>query len=152
MRGFYGIGIWQPIKGVNVGTIWRSAQAFGASFIFTVGTKYKRQSSDTTHATRHIPLYQYEDTDDMIAHLPYDCPLIAIEFLPDATWLPSFSHLPRCAYILGGENKTLGHQVLDRCVATLYIPTAYCLNVAVAGSIVMYDRIAKGIDNKREKM
>lgn len=42
---------------------------------------------------------------------------------------------PRCnAYV---------SQALTRCHRLIEIPSTYCLNVAVTGSIVLYDRAAK---------
>ena len=73
-RGYYGIGIQDVKSAENVGTLWRSAFIFGASFIFTIGNRYKRQASDTTQAWRHIPLYNYETINDFYKMMPYDFP------------------------------------------------------------------------------
>ena len=35
-RGFYAIGIEKTKTKENIGTLWRSAQAFDAAFIFTL--------------------------------------------------------------------------------------------------------------------
>ena len=43
MSNFYGIGIVNTKTEANIGTLWRSAHAFGASFIFTVGRRYRRR-------------------------------------------------------------------------------------------------------------
>lgn len=40
-RGYFGIGIYHTKNVLNVGTLWRSAHNFGASFIFTVGMRYR---------------------------------------------------------------------------------------------------------------
>ena len=37
MRGYFGIGIEGSSKPMNAGNLFRSANAFGASFVFTVG-------------------------------------------------------------------------------------------------------------------
>lgn len=42
-KGYYGIGIYETKEETNVGTLWRSAQNFGADFIFTIGARYKTQ-------------------------------------------------------------------------------------------------------------
>jgi tRNA (guanosine-2'-O-)-methyltransferase len=44
MRGYYGIGIENVKTAENVGTLWRSAYILGASFIFTIGKRYKKQA------------------------------------------------------------------------------------------------------------
>ena len=58
-RGYFGIGIEYPKREQNIGTLWRSAQTLGASFIFTIDKKYKKQTSDVRHAWADIPLYHY---------------------------------------------------------------------------------------------
>ena len=63
------------------------------------------------------------------------------ELIEEAIDLPSFRH-PRCAaYILGPERGQLSAQLLQRCVQVVRIPTHFCINVATAGAIVMYDRL-----------
>lgn len=141
-RGYFGIGIILPKSECNVGGLFRSAQAFGASLVFTVGRRYQRQASDTGAATKHIPLFHYPDVDAMFGGLPKDCLLIAIE-VTGALSLPSFSHPERAVYLLGPEDGSIPMVPLARAVATIRIPSDRCLNVATAGSIVMYDRVAK---------
>ena len=144
MRGYWGIGIFHSKTPVNIGTLWRSADAFGAAFIFTVGRRYERQSSDTVGATRHVPLYNYADMDDLIRHLPDGCPLVGIEFLREATPLRRFHHPERACYLLGAEDHGLGPKEMERCHSLVVITGATaCLNVASAGTVVMHDRIAK---------
>ena len=55
--------------------------------------------------------------------------------------MPSFRHPSKAAYVFGPERGTLSPAMLARCSQTIKIPTAFCINVATAGSIVMYDRI-----------
>lgn len=56
MRGFFGIGIYQPQKSPNVSGLLRTAHAFGADFVFTIGKRYKRDKQDTSDVSKHIPL------------------------------------------------------------------------------------------------
>ena len=56
--------------------------------------------------------------------------------------LKTFTHPERAIYILGQEDGDLPDS-LCMLFPTIRIPTIYCLNVCVAGSIVMYDRIIK---------
>jgi tRNA G18 (ribose-2'-O)-methylase SpoU len=143
-RGFFGIGIYHCKTADNIGTLWRSAQSFGADFIFTVGRRYARQSSDTTRAPRHVPLYHYEDMDDLVAHLPWACPLVAVELAREAVPMSGFRHTERACYLLGAEDYGLPQEVMARCERALRVEGAtLCLNVAVAGSLVMYDRARK---------
>ena len=38
-KGYFGIGIINPKSKTNVGSLWRSANILGASFIFTIGKR-----------------------------------------------------------------------------------------------------------------
>ncbi len=141
MRGYFGTGIYHIKSEVNIGTLWRSAYSFGASFIFTIGRRYKQQSSDTTKTWRHLPLYHYETIDEL--HLPFECKLIGIE--QGGEGLKEYKHPERCVYLLGAEDYGLPDIIMNSCHDVIEIPTIneFCLNVATAGSIVMYDRLSK---------
>ena len=139
-RGFYGIGIWHGKTEHNIGTLWRNAYIFGASFVFTVGTRYRRQASDTLKAVRHVPLYHYADIDDLIAHLPNSCPLIGVELTDDAQDVATFKHPQRACYLLGAEDHGLSPNVLAQCHSLIKLPGKYSMNVAVAGTLIMYER------------
>lgn len=144
-RGYFGIGIERSKTEANVGTLWRSAFALGATFIFTIGRRYPRQSSDTTASWRHIPLLEYADVGDFRQHVPYDCQLIGVELHADAKPLETFKHPQRAVYLLGPEDGSLSATAIEACQAIVQIDSAYCLNVAAAGTVVMYDRNAKRI-------
>ena len=51
MKGYFGIGIEGPSKAVNVGTLFRTAHAFGASFVFTVRAQYNPRQDEYTPNT-----------------------------------------------------------------------------------------------------
>lgn len=142
-RGYYGIGIYQGKTTANLGTLWRSAQNFGATFIFTIGKRYKTQASDTCKTYRHIPLYNYETLADFLRARPYDCKLIGVEQCQRSVELKTFNHPERAIYLLGAEDGGLPNNVQDLCQDIVQIESPMCLNVAVAGSIIMYDRINK---------
>ena len=143
MKGYFGIGVEGLSKPLNAGNLFRSAQAFGASFLFTVGASYAegagRGGGDTSRAPGRVPLYAFPDAGAMA--LPRGCALVGVELLDEAVALPSFRHPVRAAYILGPERDTLSGPVLGRCAHVVRIPTAFCVNVAMAGAIVMYDRL-----------
>ena len=72
---------------------------------------------------------------------PKGCSLVGIEMLEEAADLPSFPHPLRAAYVLGPERGALTPELAARCQHLVRIPTAFSLNVATAGAIVMYDRL-----------
>jgi tRNA(Leu) C34 or U34 (ribose-2'-O)-methylase TrmL len=142
-RGYCGIGIFRGKTEANVGTLWRSAFCLGADFIFTIGARYKKQSSDTAQAYRHIPLWEFADFEDFRNHIPYDCQLIGVELCEQAKSLERFTHPERAIYLLGPEDGSLPMAVIDLCQHIVKFSSSYCLNVASAGTVVLYDRQTK---------
>lgn len=139
----FAIGIEHTKTTHNVGTLLRSAVNFGASAVFTIGRRYKREASDTVNAAAQIPLIHCLGLDDFRDHMPKDWIPIIVELGDNARPIENFIHPKRCIYILGPEDGSVSRQLQDRYRTKIVIPSARCLNVAVAGSIVMYDRIAK---------
>lgn len=143
MRGYFGIGIENVKDKLNIGTLWRSANIFGAKFIFTIGNRYKKQASDTMNTPNHIPLFHYQCFDDFYSNIPYGCRLIGIELSDKAIEIKKYNHFEKCIYLLGAEDHGLTNQAIGKCYQIVQLPGNYCMNVAVAGSIIMYDRIIK---------
>lgn len=141
--GYFGIGIYLPKNILNIGTLWRSAHAFGAAFIFTVGQRYKRQPGDVTKAQKSVPMFCYPDFDMFKSSLPAESLLIGIEQSSISKDLLGFEHPERSVYLLGAEDDGLPEGVLKQCHRVVSINTPKCLNVAVAGSIVMFHRNIK---------
>lgn len=142
MRGYFGIGAEGISKELNVGNLARSAHSFGASFFFTItpGLDVEAmRSSDTSGAFDHLPYYQYDNPKQLT--LPEGCTKVAVELVEDSIELPSFRHPTRAAYILGPEMGSVSPQIMDQCEHVIKIPMQFCVNVGVAGAIVMYDRL-----------
>lgn len=142
MRGYFGIGVQEISKEGNVGNLVRSAHAFGAEFFFTITPFLDVQevrATDTSGAFDHVPYYQYEDVGSM--RLPEGCQLVGVEFIEDSVELPSFKHPLRAAYVLGPEMGSLSPELQERCDHIIHIPMKFCINVGVAGALVMYDRM-----------
>jgi tRNA G18 (ribose-2'-O)-methylase SpoU len=129
-------------KAYNAGALARTAHAFGASFFFAVAPSLDLQAigvTDTSEAASHLPIYRYPDPASLA--LPAGCRLVGIELLEEADMLPSFRHPLRAAYLLGPERGSLSPELVARCDHVVKIPTRFCVNVGVAGAIVMYDRM-----------
>lgn len=147
----FGVGIVGGKSSTNLGTLWRSAYQLGAAFVFTVGRRYKRQASDTYHTSRHVPLWAFTGEADFA--VPHGHVLVGVELTDDAVPLPMFTHPRQAAYLLGSEDNGLPGWALERCVHVVQIPSVRrpSYNVAVAGSIVMYDRLAKRANDNAEE-
>lgn len=141
MRGYFGIGVEGLSKPVNAANLFRTAHAFGARFVFTVGATLGAREAmlDTSRAIESVPYYAWARVVDMA--LPKGCVLVGVELIEGASELPSFHHPRMAAYVLGAERGTLSPALLAHAKHVVRIPTAFCVNVAVAGAIVMYDRL-----------
>ena len=141
-RGYFGIGVEGVSKSANVGALLRTAHAFGASFCFTVGSGWDSRAArlaDTADTPSHVPMWRYADIAAL--SLPDGCALVGVELLDTATDLPSFRHPLSAAYVLGPERAGLSPALLARCSHVVRIPTRFSLNLAVAGALVLYDRM-----------
>jgi tRNA(Leu) C34 or U34 (ribose-2'-O)-methylase TrmL len=141
-RGYFGIGVEGVSKSANVGALLRTAHAFGAAFCFSVGAGWDARAArtaDTAETPTHVPLWRFPDLDALA--LPQGCVLVGVELLDDAVDLPSFRHPLNAAYVLGPERAGLSPAMLARCRHVVRVPTRFALNLAVAGALVLYDRL-----------
>jgi tRNA G18 (ribose-2'-O)-methylase SpoU len=142
MRGYFGIGVEGISKAMNVGSIFRTAHAFDAGFVFTVGATYSVSEggrADTSNTLNHTPFYEFPNLGSLV--LPEKCSLVGVELIENSIDLPSFKHPARAAYVLGPERNSLSPEMVDRCEFVVKIPMQFCVNVSVAAAIIMYDRV-----------
>jgi TrmH family RNA methyltransferase len=129
------LALWHVADPGNVGTLLRAADAFGA------GVALSRGCADPTGpkalraamgAVWRVPLGDFDGAaGTRIALVPRG-----------GTPLPELSVDGDVVLVLGAEREGLPREVLDRCDARASIPqpgTAESLNVAMAGSIALYE-------------
>lgn len=138
---FFEVGIYHTKSVENVGTLWRTAYQLGAAGLFTIGARYKHHPSDPFKTMRHIPLRNFQNFEQLLEHRPVNSILVAIE--EGGTPLAEFDHPPQAIYLLGAEDYGLPGTIIEKCncVVSLEAMLRPSYNVAVAGSIVMYDRV-----------
>lgn len=143
IQGYFGIGIIQPKTSSNIGTLLRSAYQLGASLVYTIGGRYKSSSTDTLNVPARIPLIEVNDWNAFVENSPRSAVWVVIEM--GGTPLSEFDHPRNAIYILGSEDHGVPKNVLRACreVVSLEAQEYASYNVAVAGSIVMYDRLIK---------
>ena len=137
---YFGIGIQNGKTPENLGVLWRTAQNMGANFIFTIGNRYENQACDTHKAVKAIPYFHYQTFDDFFNHLPKGARIVGVELTDEAENLETFNHPRRCVYLLGAEDHGLSKKAQEKSHFLVKFKSEKSLNVAVAGSIVMYDR------------
>ena len=107
---------------------------------FTIGAHPKafEAHSDTSKAHVHLPVYHWDNAGEMV--LPQRCKLVGIELIEGATdaGLPPSAARGLCA---GARERRAFGRASSRCDHIIKFPTAFCINVAMAGAIVMYDRV-----------
>jgi tRNA G18 (ribose-2'-O)-methylase SpoU len=141
-RGYFGIGAEEISKAMNLGALMRTANAFGASFFFTINAHAKTKdvrNSDTSRSEGAMPYYPFASLDELL--LPKGCALVGVELTDDAVELPRFKHPQAAAYVLGRERGSLSPELTAKCAHVVKIPTRFCINVGLAGALVMYDRV-----------
>jgi RNA methyltransferase, TrmH family len=134
------LSLWHVSDPGNVGTVLRSADAFGASVALSqgcadiTGPKALRASAG---AVFRVPTASFDDVDARrIA-------LVTHEGLP----LHQVEHEVPISFVLGAEREGLPDDVVARCDATASItiaPNAESLNVAIAGAIALYEFRRRG--------
>eukprot|EP00750_Incisomonas_marina_P007918 INCI15077.1.p1 GENE.INCI15077.1~~INCI15077.1.p1 ORF type:complete len:515 (+),score=84.22 INCI15077.1:380-1924(+) len=143
--GYFGIGVYGAKTPENMGTLWRSAWQLGAAYCFVVGARFKKMAGDTTKTWRQIPMYQHKDWNDFAKARPYQADWVAVEM--GGTPIEEFKHPKRAVYILGSEDNGISSSVLKACAHHVSLPTGAgrspSFNVAVTGSLIMYDREMK---------
>lgn len=141
LRGYFGVGAEGISKPINLGTLMRTAHAFGAGFLFLIDAYWRLREalSDTSRAEASLPLLEFASAAALV--LPRRCRLVGVELVEEAIPLPSFRHPLQAAYVFGPERGRLSPETLARCDWVVQIPTRFCVNVGVAAAIVLYDRM-----------
>jgi len=136
----------------NVGSVFRSADAFGAEKIFLGGYtpnpgKDKRIAKTALGAEESVPWEAVWHTNQLLKRLKQEkIRIVAIEQSPQSQKLQSYSPFFPCALVLGNEVKGLSQQMLSHCDDVAEIPMLgkkESLNVAVAFGIAAYYISAK---------
>jgi len=143
-RGSYAaIGVVGAKTEENMGTLWRSAYQLGAAMLFTVSARYKAQRTDTLNVPLRLPYMHFADWAAFASASPHAAVLVGVEM--GGTPLEEFEHPERAVYLLGSEDTGLPPSVLQACYRVVSISSerTASYNVAVAGSIVLHDRLAK---------
>ncbi len=133
----------------NVGTIWRSADAFGAEGLILLNGCADPWGPKTVRATMgacfRLPVWEAELdglTDKLRAA---DMPLYATALREDTVDVREVP-LDRCAVVIGSEGRGVSGSTLAHCDKTLKIPMrdrCESLNAAVAAAVVLWE-MARG--------
>jgi len=135
------LALWHVSDPGNVGTLIRTADAFGAAIGFSEGCgdpTGPRALRASAGAIFRVPLGRFDEPDGrrvaLVAHA--------------GTALHDLEPAERTVFVLGAEREGLPEEVVAACDAVASIPiadSAESLNVAVAGAIALYVGRASGL-------
>ncbi len=129
----------------NVGTIWRTADAFGADGLILCGGCADPWSPKTVRATMgavfRLPVYEcsLEEAAGRLAQA--GVPLYAAALREDTVDVRAVP-LDRAAVVIGSEGRGVSQEALERCWKTVKIPMrdrCESLNAAVAASVALWE-------------
>lgn len=140
-RGYFGLALYEPKHATNLGTLLRTANLMDAAFVATIGARYRHQAGDTLKTPRHIPLFHFDTFEKFLEAMPDNAKLVGIELDDRAKDLRQFTHPTRAVYLMGAEDHGLPPSIMQRCDHLVKLDGRYSMNVAVAGSIVLYHRV-----------
>lgn len=149
-RGWFGVVLYRPKTSTNVGSLIRTADILGVSMLVTIGARYHKQASDTYSTTKRVPLLHFDDWETFKRFRPHDCPLVGAELVDYAVDIRRFHHPERALYVMGAEDDGLPPAVLRDCQHVVRLAGSRSMNVAVAGSIILYHREALQLAREKE--
>jgi tRNA(Leu) C34 or U34 (ribose-2'-O)-methylase TrmL len=146
-RGYFAVHLSNPRDHNNVGCALRACGAFEAAYLSYAGRRYQKHQSDTQKAYRHMPLIHLGAELGELG-IPYDCVPVAVEVVDCAVPLQHYTHPERALYVFGPEDGSIPPEVMRQCRDVVRIPSVFCLNLAAAVNVVLYDRTAKQTANR----
>ena len=142
-------GLYLVLDGVqnpgNVGTVWRTADAFGAEGVFLLPGCAEPFSPKTVRSTMgacfRLPVWETGLEELTVLLKTAELPLYATALREDTADLRA-ADLSRAAVVIGSEGRGVSQAVLDACALTLKIPMrdrCESLNAAVAASVALWE-------------
>ena len=143
----FAIAAWEISKEHNVGSLVRTAHAAAAQEVILLGDReWNVEAARTADLFTEI-VQLPADTGTLRAHVKErGWNLVAVELTEESTNLFDAEYPDRPCFLLGAEIGGVPPELLDDAELIVQIPQwglVPCLNLAVAGSIVVYDYLAK---------
>jgi tRNA G18 (ribose-2'-O)-methylase SpoU len=145
-ENFFGVMIENPKVPQNSSIVFRTAAGLGSvDFIGTIGTKYHDCHSNVVKAQRILPCWNFPDFKTFHSQLPMNCIIVGAEIDDRSVDVEDFVWPERCVLLLGNESNGLTKEARKGCHKLIKLPNPRELsfNLAMAGSMIMYDRYYK---------
>jgi tRNA(Leu) C34 or U34 (ribose-2'-O)-methylase TrmL len=136
----------------NVGGALRACAAWGIDTLRWTGDRVTIEELIKGRLPREERMREYKDTVDwsrIVTFRPIDEHVfknmipICIELGDGYEQLPEFEHPDEALYVFGPEDGSVPRPIKQHCHRFVSIPTHFCLNLAAAINVVLYDRMAK---------
>jgi tRNA G18 (ribose-2'-O)-methylase SpoU len=142
----FAVAAWNISKEYNVGSLVRTAHATAAAEVLLVGDRdWNVEAARTSEL--YTSIIHLADTEAFQAHLEASrWQLVAVELHHRAVSLFDAEYPDRPCFLVGAELGGVPDALLARAAAVVQIPQwglVPSLNLAVAGSLVVYDYLAK---------
>ncbi len=124
----------------NVNAVTWAASAFNVKQVWLTGNRIKIDPELQEMIPDYIDLMSDDKPWDQFDQ---DVTPVAIEVGGRGCSLPWYEHPNNAIYIFGPEDGSLDREELRLCHYRASIPTAHCLSLAQAVSVVLYDRQCK---------
>ena len=149
-KDYFAIGMYSPKNPENLGILIRTAKQMGAAYVFTIGEKYKKNQILVNKIDQKIPIFFFKNWKDFKESISDNIKIIGIELTDKSKNLSTFEHPKNCIYLLGSEDYGINDEkILNSLDGCVIIEGNKSMNVAVSGSIVLYDRYIKLVHNKK---
>ncbi len=140
----------------NVGTIWRTADAFGADGLILVNNCADPYNHKAVRASMgavfRLPVYETGVAELAALCRRAELPLYAAALRDDTETLGQL-RLDRAAVAIGSEGRGASRELLQRCEKTIKIPMeprCESLNAAAAAAVVLWERYRT--DRERDRV
>lgn len=138
---------WQ--HDMNIGSIVRSANAFGAEAVHIVGRKrWNRRGAMVTDRYQHVE--HHPDVATLVERArELDLPIIAIDNVPGCQQIEKFELPRRCLFLFGQEGPGLTQEALDAAQAVLEITqfgSTRSINASAAAAVTMHSWVLQHAD------
>ena len=127
----------------NLAAAVRACACFDIKTLIWTGSRFDLSQLDRT--PRELRMKDYKtvtvtNTNRPFELLPPYIVPVCVDLLPGAIPLDQFEHPVNAAYVFGPEDGSVSQVYRRLCHKFVYIPSKFCLNLAAAMNVVLYDR------------
>lgn len=125
----------------NMGSIVRTANAFGVRYVHIIGSRqWNKRGAMATD--KYLHAIYHRTVDDFIAYLKDSRQIIIVDNIDGATDIQKTELSEQCVLVFGSEKSGVSDElkmVADTTVAIRQLGSTRSLNVAAAAAIAMYE-------------